>query len=260
MQAIVDAKAELVEALPPTGVALLNGDDPHLRLYPGRTEARPFLYGVGPGLDLVGSDIHIRGLQGVSGRMCHAGESAEFNTPLIGRPGLYVAMAGVATAICLGWSLVDACAGLAEVRQSLRLRPIRMSNGALIVDDSYNASPAAVEAALDLVATIQGRKIAILGDMYELGEFEESGHRQVGRKAAQVADALIAVGPKSRQIHKAAQNSGLKDSRWVAGTADVDYSPRPDDVILVKGSRGMRMETVVERLTEIVGAASEDAN
>lgn len=258
MQAIVDAKAELVEALPPSGVALVNGDDHHLRLYPNRTAARSFLYGVGPGLNLVGEDVQIRGLQGVSGRMSHDGESAQFKTPLVGRPGLYVALAAVATAISLGWSLADACAGLAEVRQSLRLRPIRTSNGALIVDDTYNASPAAVEAALDLIATIPGRKIAILGDMYELGEMEEAGHRRVGTKTAQVADTLVAVGPKSLQIHGAAKIAGLEDCHWVAGTADVDFSPRPDDVILVKGSRGMRMETIVERLTEVAGGASED--
>ena len=259
MQAIVDAKAELVEALPPSGVALLNGDDPHLRRYPDRTAARPFLYGIGPGLDLVGSEVQIRGLQGVSGRMSTAGESADFKTPLVGRPGLYVALAAVATAVNLGWRLADACAGLAKVNQSLRLRPIRTSMGALIVDDSYNASPAAVEAALDLIATVPGRKIAILGDMYELGEMEESGHRQVGKKAGQIADALIAVGPKSRQIHSAARKCGLEDAHWVAGTADVDYSPQPDDVILVKGSRGMRMETIVERLTEMAGGSSEDS-
>ena len=170
-----------------------------------------------------------------------------------------MALAAVAAAVSLGWNLADACAGLAKVNQSLRLCPIRTSIGALIVDDSYNASPVAVEAALDLIATIPGRKIAILGDMYELGEMEETGHRQVGEKAGQVADALIAVGPKSRQIHTAARNCGLKDSHWVAGTADVDYSPRPDDVILVKGSRGMRMETIVERLTEMAGGASGDS-
>ena len=260
MQAIVDAKAELVEALPPSGVALLNGDDPHLRCYPDRTHARPFLYGVGPGLDLVGEDVQIRGLQGVSGRMSYAGASAEFETPLVGRPGLYVALSAVATAVSLGWSLADACAGLSVVRQSLRLRPIRTSNGALIVDDTYNASPAAVEAALDLIATIPGRRIAILGDMYELGEMEETGHRQVGIKSAQVADTLVAVGPKSRQIQSAAKTAGLEDSQWVAGTADVDYSPGPGDVILVKGSRGMRMETIVERLTEMAGGSSEDSN
>ena len=259
MQAIIDGKAELVEALPSSGVAVLNGDDPHLRRYPGRTAARSFLYGIEPDLDLVGSDVQIQGLQGVSGRMSYCGKSAEFTTPMVGRPGLYVALAAVATAICVGWSLTDACAGLAQVKQSLRLRPIRTPIGALIVDDSYNASPASVEAALDLVATIPGRKIAILGDMYELGEMEEPSHRQVGNKAGQVADVLIAVGPKSRHTHDAARSFGLEDSHWVAGIADVDYEPRPDDVILVKGSRGMQMERIVERLTEKAGKLSRDS-
>jgi UDP-N-acetylmuramoyl-tripeptide--D-alanyl-D-alanine ligase len=131
---------------------------------------------------------------------------------------------------------------------------VRSKSGALILDDTYNASPQSTLAALNLLEELEGRKVAVLGDMLELGQYEQQGHEMVGYRAAEVVDELICIGEKAKMIAEAARRSGMPESsiRTLLDKQDViDYLlPRmdADDVILVKGSRGARLDQVVGAL------------
>jgi UDP-N-acetylmuramoyl-tripeptide--D-alanyl-D-alanine ligase len=126
--------------------------------------------------------------------------------------------------------------------------------GAIILDDTYNASPASTIAALNLLDELDGRKIAVLGDMLELGNYEQEGHEKVGMRALDVADVIIAVGPRGRIIGETALRWGMPADRVhiVEGNAEViallEQMVTEGDVILVKGSRGMQMEEIVNTL------------
>jgi len=139
-------------------------------------------------------------------------------------------------------------------RAQLRLMTTRTEEGALILDDSYNASPESTLAALNLLEELEGRKIAVLGDMLELGIYEMEGHEKVGARAAVVADLLIAVGERAKIIASAAEQAGFPHEALLV-LPDVpqviDYLKEhleKGDVVLVKGSHGMHMERIVAAL------------
>jgi UDP-N-acetylmuramoyl-tripeptide--D-alanyl-D-alanine ligase len=139
----------------------------------------------------------------------------------------------------------------------LRLVAVQTTSGALLLDDTYNAAPTSVIAALNLLDDLDGRKIAVLGDMLELGEFEERGHRMVGARAAQVVDLLITVGERAKWIAAEARTARLSESQVVVlETSDdvIEYlgdKVGEGDVVLVKGSRGMRLDRIVTALEKI---------
>jgi UDP-N-acetylmuramoyl-tripeptide--D-alanyl-D-alanine ligase len=127
--------------------------------------------------------------------------------------------------------------------------------GSTILDDTYNASPTSTIAALNLLEELDGRKIAVLGDMLELGSFEEEGHRKVGRRAVEVVEILITVGKRGRIIGQEAINCGM-DKVFIFDEKDeaISFLRRivsPGDFILIKGSRGMKMEEMVSALSRI---------
>ncbi len=136
----------------------------------------------------------------------------------------------------------------------LRLVAVRSSSGALILDDTYNASPKSMLADLNLLEEMDGRKIAVLGDMLELGRYEHQGHMKVGIRAAEVADVLVTVGERANIIARAAAENRLKQERihsFAESTAVIPFLNeflQEDDVVLVKGSRGMRMDKIVAAL------------
>jgi UDP-N-acetylmuramoyl-tripeptide--D-alanyl-D-alanine ligase len=135
-----------------------------------------------------------------------------------------------------------------------------------ILDDTYNASPASSIAALNLLSEMSGRKVAVLGDMYELGAYTEEGHRLVGRRAREVVELLVTVGPLGRIIGEEAREAGMAATaiHQVATNAEasalVRGLVRPGDVILIKGSRSLKMEQLVNELTQPpqVGAAQPE--
>jgi UDP-N-acetylmuramoyl-tripeptide--D-alanyl-D-alanine ligase len=146
--------------------------------------------------------------------------------------------------------------GLQDVSAQLRLVAVKGEQGTTLLDDTYNASPSSTLAALNLLAELNGRKIAVLGNMLELGDMELQGHQVVGGHAAQVVQVLVAVGVKGRWIGQQALKSGLTDNqvRFVdSNAAAIDVlrkAMRPGDVILIKGSRGAKMEEIVSALTQ----------
>jgi UDP-N-acetylmuramoyl-tripeptide--D-alanyl-D-alanine ligase len=136
----------------------------------------------------------------------------------------------------------------------LRLVAVNGPGGSILLDDTYNAAPPSVLAALNLLEELEGRRIAVLGDMLELGEFEERGHRMVGARAAEVADQLVTVGERARWIGEEALTAGLTQDQLTTlqdSQGAIDHLAGKigeGDVVLIKGSRGVQMDTIVSAL------------
>lgn len=252
MGAIVAAKAELVEALPPGGLAVLNSDDPRTAALSRRTQARTALFGTSPQCDYRATDIQSHGLAGIEFRMSTPAGDAAVRCPLPGRHHVYPALAAAAVAVNEGLSLDEIAAALADARPDLRLTPRPGPNGSTIIDDSYNASPASMLAALDLLSECPGRRIAVLGDMRELGAASDEGHRSVGRHAAGRCDILVIVGEDARLIKEEARRAGHEDIRFIASSDEAAGLLRRDlrsgDHILIKASRAVGLESVADAL------------
>ncbi len=258
MQAIVDGKAELVESLPPApeGVAILNADDERVLAMADRTRARVFTYGFAAAADLRASDDEGLGLEGIRFILHHAGESFHVHVPLLGRHSVHTVLRAAAVALVEGMPWDAILDGLRNTQSQLRLVAVQGPHGALLLDDTYNAAPTSVIAALNLLAELEGRRIAVLGDMLELGEFEERGHRMVGARAAEVAAELVTVGERARWIADEAARAGLGAARIsavpdsAAATELLRGRIGEGDVVLVKGSRGMHMDAIIAGLEE----------
>lgn len=256
LEAIAQAKAELVQALPSDGTAILNGDDPQVKAMASLTDAQVLYYGLNPDCDLRASHIESRGLDGVRFRMNYGHETLYVKIPLLGRHSVHTALAAAAVGVTERQPWGQIVAGLRDIAVQLRLIATRGIRGSTIIDDSYNASPTSSLAALNLLAELEGRKIAVLGDMLELGSYEEEGHRKVGRRVAEVADKLVAVGALGATIGREAIAIGMQeDDVFFAKDNENAVEVLQDlvaegDLVLVKGSRGRHMEDIVAELGE----------
>ena len=252
IEAITDAKAELVEALPPDGDAILNIDDPRVAALAKRTNANVITYGLSPDADVRAEDIDSHGLAGVRFTLVHEGDRAAVYSHLPGRAMVHNALAAAAAGIVDGIALPDIAERLTEVQIPTRLSAHRGFNGSTILDDTYNASPQSMRAALDLLGEVPGRKFAVLGDMRELGDAGHEGHIDIGRRAAEIADVIFAVGDLGRWIGDAAFQAGHGDVHIVMDKSEIAPALlaqlAPGDVVLVKGSRALALETVVAAL------------
>ena len=253
---IARGKAELVQALPaaPLGTAILNYDDPYVRPMAEKTSARVVFYGLDPQADLWADEIEGLGLQGIRFRLHHKNESLTLRVPLIGEHSVHTALRAAAVGLVEGLSWSEIVAGLQSGHSQLRLVVAHSKEGAMILDDTYNASPESTLAALNLLDQMDGRKIAVLGDMLELGQYERPGHEMVGVRAAQFAALIVLVGPRSKITADAAVRSGYSPNaiQWFEEAPQVvpylEGVIRKGDVLLVKGSRGLQMERIVHAL------------
>jgi len=256
MERIVEAKTELVEALPaaPEGAAILNYDDERVRGMAQATSARVFYYGLSPQADLWADDIEGLGLDGIRFQLHHGDERLHVRIPLLGRHSVHTALRAAAVGLVEGLTWQEIIEGLRGPSAQLRLVAVSGPEGATILDDTYNASPASTIAALNLLDELEGRKIAVLGDMLELGDYEREGHEKVGFRALEVADVLITVGPLGRIIGETALRWDMPADRVhilednTQAVALLKQMVTGDDVILVKGSRAMEMEEIVNVL------------
>ncbi|MBI2845559.1 MAG: UDP-N-acetylmuramoyl-tripeptide--D-alanyl-D-alanine ligase [Chloroflexi bacterium] len=250
MEAIARAKAELVEALPKDGVALLNGDDQRVREMATKTQAQVLFYGLAEDCSFRATEIESRGMEGIRFRLHYRGESFFVKVPLLGRHSVHTALAAVAVGTIEGQAWDDILAGLQEISAQLRLITYPGINGATVIDDTYNANPDSMLAALNLLAELEGRKIAVLGDMLELGGFEIPGHKLVGRRAQEVADFLVTVGPRARMMAEEAieQDKVSAVENNAQALEILRERLQPGDVVLVKGSRAMKMEEIVSQI------------
>jgi UDP-N-acetylmuramoyl-tripeptide--D-alanyl-D-alanine ligase len=265
IERIAQAKAELPQALPPAdegGVAILNADDRWVMGMANQTKARVFTYGLDPGADLWADGIESEGLEGIRFRFHYGRETVHARVPLLGRHSVHTALRAAATGLVEDMAWEGIIAGLRDQSAQLRLVAVAGPAGSTILDDTYNSSPSSCIAALNLLAELgeregDGQKIAVLGDMYELGSFEEEGHRIVGRRARDVVDVLVAVGHLGHIIGEEAILAGMDagvvhtvetNTQAIGLLRTLIESGPAGAKILVKGSRGMGMEEIVSAL------------
>lgn len=255
-EAIARGKAELVQALPPApeGVAILNFDDSWVRKMEEKTKARVFFYGLSPEAHLWADNVVGLGLEGIRFRLHYAGETLHVKIPLIGRHSVHTALRAAAVGLAEGMNWQEILEGLSQGHTQLRLAVVRSETGALLLDDTYNASPESMLAALNLLDELDGRKVAVLGDMLELGPYERGGHEMVGLRAAQVAEVMLTLGERAHIFAEAARRAGMKKSSIVEFN---EFEPlvewlkanlTKDDAVLIKGSHGLRMERITSML------------
>lgn len=255
-EAIARGKAELVQALPPApeGTAILNFDDPWVRKMEEKTKARVFFYGLSPEAHLWADNVVGLGLDGIRFRLHYAGETLHVKIPLIGRHSVHTALRAAAVGLVEGMNWQEILEGLMQGHTQLRLAAVRSETGALLLDDTYNASPESMLAALNLLDELDGRKIAVLGDMLELGPYERGGHEMVGLRAAQVANVLLTLGERAHIFAEAARRAGMKKSSIIEFD---EFEPlvewlkanlTRDDAVLIKGSHGLRMDRITNML------------
>ena len=255
-EAIARGKAELVQALPPApvGVAILNFDDPWVRKMEEKTKARVFFYGLSPEAHLWADNVVGLGLDGIRFRLHYAGETLHVKIPLIGRHSVHTALRAAAVGLVEGMNWQEILEGLMQGHTQLRLAAVRSETGALLLDDTYNASPESMLAALNLLDELDGRKVAVLGDMLELGPYERGGHEMVGLRAAQVATVLLTLGERAHIFAEAARRAGMKKSSILEFD---EFDPlvewlkvnlTKDDAVLIKGSHGLRMDRITSLL------------
>jgi UDP-N-acetylmuramoyl-tripeptide--D-alanyl-D-alanine ligase len=257
---IARGKSELVQALPQDGFAILNFDDPWVRKMADQTHAQVFYYGMDEGVDLWADNVESLGLEGIlfwmhyRQQLNRPEEVIQLRVPLIGRHSVQTVLRAAAVGLVDGLTWQEIVSGLRSASNELRLIAVRTQNGALLLDDTYNASPESMLAALNLLHDLDGRKVAVLGDMLELGQYEHKGHEMVGFRAAEVVDELVTLGERGRIIAQAAMEAGLPASKITIldQVEQVIKYLQPDlkqnDVVLVKGSNGMKMDRIVSAL------------
>src|SRR3989475_4449722 len=258
IDAVAAAKRELVEGLAPGGLAVLNGDDPRVRAM--SAVARRFtLYGVSSDASVRAERIRLPGLEGSTFMLLTPRGKAEVYLRLPRHHSISNALAAAAVAHEFDFdapAIASALHGFAPPAR--RMNIVSGRNGATVIDDSYNASPGSMLAALEVLglAPRGALKVAVLGDMLELGDHAERAHEEVGSLAGKTADVLIAVGEYASRVVQAARRAGLPSDRaFVVESAEqavASLTPllAAQTQVLIKGSRGMRLERVVEQIRE----------
>ncbi len=258
-EAIARGKSELVQSLPaaPDGTAILNFDDPLVRRMEEVSKARVFFYGLSAEAELWADDVQGLGLDGIRFRLHYKRETMHVHVPMIGRHSVETALRATAVGLVEGLTWHEILNGLSQGQTQLRLVAVRTASGALLLDDTYNATPESMLAALNLLSELEGqRKVAVLGDMLELGQYEQNGHNIVGLRAAQVADMLLTLGMRAHMYAEAARRAGMKAARILefddeAQVIDwLNHNLTANDAALIKGSHGMRMDRIVAAVEE----------
>jgi UDP-N-acetylmuramoyl-tripeptide--D-alanyl-D-alanine ligase len=259
IERIAQAKAELPAALPSDGLAVLNADDGRVAAMRGITSAEVRTFGLGPTADVRGEEIVSRGLSGTEFTIRAPWGSRRVRGAMPGRHLVPHALAAAAVAEHMGIPLDDVAEALAAGSGAAhRMSVVEAASGATLVDDTYNASPVSVAAALEFLAETPvpdgRRRIAILGDMLELGPDEERLHREIGALAARSADAIVAVGERGRWLADGARVAGAgriemaEDADEAASVLERELAPGVGDVVLLKASRGIGLDRAVELL------------
>ncbi len=262
LEAVEQAKGELLEALPAGGRAILNEDDPIVARMDRRSAARALRYGFADTADVRADEVTSAGLGGMRFRLRTPSGDRPVAIPALGRLSVHNALAAAAVGIAAGLDLDTIARALAGGWAAPHRAELVRLRGATIIDDSYNASPGSVLAALDLLSGLPGRRVAVLGTMLELGEGHESGHVSVGEAAGRTVELLIVVGPEADGIVEGAQSAGLDPAR-IHHVPDVDTAVdvlrprlRDGDAVLVKASRGIGLDRLVDALRLELGEAA----
>lgn len=263
---VLKEKRALAEYLKPGGKLILNGDEARMRMLQTSFRGASITYGMNEDnmYAVTNDSVLYEGVKpvGMQFRITRRGSSIPLAVyGALGSPRLYAATAAVAVAEEVGVDAVAASRGIAAWDPPPgRVRILDGIKGAFIIDDTYNSSPVAALAALDTLKLVKGkRKIAVLGDMLELGRYSAEAHKRVGERVAETADMLCTVGFRARAIAQAALDAGMKDDQirqYEMGEAEragkeLESDLKAGDIVLVKGSQSMRMErTVLEIMAE----------
>ncbi len=263
IEAAMAEERKVVTKLPKTAVAVLNVDDANVMVAVGSCKARVVRYGLGDGADVALTNAAILGtdantVQGVSAKVVVGGSSVPIVVrDTLGRHSLYAVGAAFAVAHALGVKLTNASEQLRTYQAPAgRMRLIRGVKDTVIIDDTYNSSPAAANAALVTLHELStpGRKYAVLGDMRELGSVSDAEHAKLGQFAVGKCDVLVTVGESAKHIAHAAIAAGMPEDRVMSfdkpeGVGNfLQDKLKPADLILVKGSQGIRCEKVVKEM------------
>ncbi len=270
LEGVALAKAEMVEAVRPDGFAVLNGDDPRVRAMRSRTTARCLLFGWDEACDvrIVGAEVLPDGRTRC--RMVAAGRPVEVTLLLLGRHQASNAAAAMAVALALEVNPEEAAQAMAAVEPGKHRMTLKNAGAVRCLDDCYNASPRAMSVALETLEGLpagSGRKVAVLGDMLELGPLTESAHRDVGAEAARRGvQCLVAVGRHAGLVREGAVAAGLPPRAVyevpdaLAALEVVATLLEAADTVLVKGSRGVGLELVVDWILATWGRSGQTGN
>lgn len=259
---LFEEKANLVKALHSNGMLILNADDERVLTLRDKTKAKSITYGLNEGAMFRASNTQIAYEDGLPIGMTFKLEYDNNVFPVtmrgvLGLQSMYSALAALSLGVYLKLNIVDMVGRLsAHMSPPGRMRVIPGIKGTTIIDDTYNSSPIAAEAAVRTLESIEtkGKKIAVLGDMLELGKFTTEEHKKLGVQTGRFADLIIAIGPRAKYIVEGALDSGMSekniiefDDSRLAGKY-LETVVRKGDIVLVKGSQGIRMERTVEEI------------
>ncbi len=279
MAQVIQAEGEIVDALAPDGLAILNADDADVRDMASRTRARILSYGRAAGADVRAVDVSGDTLRGLDFTLANAGQQARVQLHLPGAHAVSTALAAAAVALSCGMPLEEIAEMLGELLPAKRRGEVKAGvNGCVVIDDSYNSNRQSALAALE---TLRGARIPsgarrwfVFGDMLELGDYSPAEHAAVGEALARSGiERAVLVGQDTRYTYEAALAAGMESARIAYFLAPLDQPDElarakqeaaalihteviPDDLVLVKGSLGVGMDTVVAALT---GAETADA-
>lgn len=275
VEKIQKEKGRLIESLNRDGYAILNYDNEKAREIKNISKVKTLTYGFDAKADIRAQEVissfdKNNILQGTSFKLSYRGSSVPVFLPgILGNNAVYFSLAGAAVGIIQGMNLIDISQALRNYKSPRgRMNLMAGIKNTLIIDDTYNSSPAAAVAALGILKEIPAaddkRKIAVLGDMLELGGYSEEGHQDVGKYLAKMKiDKLITVGEYSRDIDRGAKEAGMNEDA-IFHFADVSSAGRflqeimeEGDLVLIKGSQGMRMEKIVKEVMAEPEKASE---
>ena len=264
------AKSELVQALPAEGIAILNYDDSNVRSMSEKTQARVLYYGLGEGAHVRGSNIGGDTLRGRHFTLSYQDQQVDIQLRLPGEHGVTIALAAAAAGCAAEMSLQDICMALEALSPARGRGEIKPGpNGSTLIDDTYNAnrqSIIAITQAMQATHLVDGaRRWAVLGDIFELGRFARAEHRLSGEALTGVVDYLVAIGDEARYYVEGAIRSSMPAENVYYFDADIENGPELEaakhaaadllkkelksaDLVLLKGSRGMHMETMLNML------------
>lgn len=260
LEGVAQAKGELLDHVSPTGWIVLNGDDPLAMAQRARSSARLVTFGLKAPADVRPVSM----IGGVDGSSFTLEDGARFTLPIPGEHTILNALAAIAVGRILDLSPILMARALAEVKPAAMRMNHRIVGGVHVIMDAYNANPVSMQAALKTLSAAPGRRIAILGDMLELGPYSEAAHAQIGKAVVETADVLITVGEQAQAISTSARVAGLSPTGIISCATNREVIERlPEllaagDYVLIKGSRGMKMEEIDVALDSVYGSAQTE--
>jgi UDP-N-acetylmuramoyl-tripeptide--D-alanyl-D-alanine ligase len=252
---IARAKYEIIETLPPGGVAVLNADDDYVCQFGRDFKGKVVTFGIKRSADVTATKVRLNGAEGSMFELMVGSVGEPVTFPLVGEHNIYNALAAAAAAMERGISPSQAAAALSSVAPPDKRGQVLYLNGATLINDSYNSNPRALQAMIDTLSSMKAeRRILVVGEMLELGPAAEALHRECGKHAAEKKiDMVIGVRGMARAVAEAACGSGTQAQfvetpeqagEWLARNL------RPGDAVLLKASRGVKLERALEMLQE----------